>query len=185
MLKLFAKLVFKIIGFKIEGNYPLEQKKMIIAVVPHTSNWDFPLGILTKWYLGANINFIGKSSLFKKPYGWFFRYLGGTPIDRSKSQNTVRAVANAFEREERLTIAIAPEGTRSKVDRLKGGFYYIAKLAEIPILLVKFDFQNRLVGFSELFYPSENEEKDWEFLNNYWNGIHGKIPEKSFGYTAP
>ncbi len=182
MLKYFARLVLKILGFKIEGRYPYELNKMIIAVVPHTSNWDFPLGILVKWALKARINFIGKKSLFKRPFGWLFRYLGGIPVDRSKSQNTVQAVAKTYKREENLAIAIAPEGTRSKVDRLKRGFYYIAKLAEIPIILVRFDYGSKIVTFSEPFYTTDDEEADWNHFHEYFKGVKGKNPEKSFGY---
>jgi 1-acyl-sn-glycerol-3-phosphate acyltransferase len=180
MLKYFARLVLKILGFKIEGQYPYEHKKVIFAVVPHTSNWDFPLGILVKWALSARINFIAKSSLFKWPYGWFFKYMGGIPVDRSKSQNTVQAVAEAYNREERLAIAIAPEGTRSKVDRLKRGFYFIAKLAEIPIVLVRFDYSKKTIHFDDPFFTTDDEEADWKYIHSYFEGVKGKRAEKSF-----
>lgn len=180
MLKYFARLVLKILGFRIEGQYPYEHKKVIFAVVPHTSNWDFPLGILVKWALSARINFIAKSSLFKWPYGWLFKLLGGIPVDRSKSQNTVQAVADAYKREDRLAIAIAPEGTRSKVERLKRGFYFIAKLAEIPIVLVRFDYPKKTITFSNPYYTTDDEIADWEYIHAYFKGVKGKRSEKSF-----
>ena len=183
MVKILASLVLKLLGFKITGQYPHHLKKKIIAVIPHTSNWDFPLGILVKWSLGAKINYIGKSSLFKMPYGWLFRSLGGIPVDRTKSSNTVQAIADTYDREEALTIAIAPEGTRKKVEKLKRGFYYIAKLAKIAIIFVKFDYQNKSIHFSTPYHPTDNEVDDWNYINSYFDGVHGKNPEKSFGHN--
>ena len=183
MVKKLAKFVLKLLGFKITGQYPYHLKKKIFSVVPHTSNWDFPLGILLKWSLGAKINFIGKRSLFRKPFGWIFKYLGGIPVDRTKSSNTVQAIVDAFNREDEMALAIAPEGTRKKVDTLKRGFYFISKLSKVPVIFVKFDYQNKTIDFSEPFYPSEDESKDWDFINSYFDGILGKVPEKSFGYN--
>ncbi|HMQ07459.1 MAG TPA: 1-acyl-sn-glycerol-3-phosphate acyltransferase [Saprospiraceae bacterium] len=182
MVSAVSKKILDWLGFNITGNINDPHKKKLYVVVPHTSNWDFPLGILVKWGYKLKAGFIAKNSLFKPPFGWLFRALGGIPVDRSRKSDTVKNIAEVFRNTKELRIAIAPEGTRKKVDQLKKGFYYIAKEAGIPILLVKFDFENKVVHFSEPFFPGTEEAEDWNFLNNYWNGVHGKIPENSFGY---
>jgi 1-acyl-sn-glycerol-3-phosphate acyltransferase len=182
MIKWICGILLKIWGFKITGIDPNQIKKKIYVVVAHTSNWDFPLGILTKGYAGLDVKYVAKASLFKWPYGWFFRALGGIPVDRSKSNNFVSSVANAIKSKDQISIALAPEGTRKKVDKLKSGFYYIAKEANVPIIPTKWDFKNKEVHFGEPFYPSDDEIKDLAFFDDYFKDVVGKIPEKSFGY---
>ena len=182
-MQYLSKAILKLLGFRVTGNIRDKHKKKITVVVPHTSNWDFPLGLLVKSSIGMKANYIGKNSLFKPPFGWIFKALGGIPVDRSKSSNTVKSIVEAFRKSDEMNIAIAPEGTRKKVKHLKRGFYYIAKSAEIPIILVKFDYKNKEVHFSEPYFPTEDEAADWLYLENYWNGIEGKIPEKSYGYN--
>lgn len=153
---------------------------MIIAVIPHTSNWDFVLGVLVRSAMKKDIKFLGKSSLFRPPYGWLFRMLGGYPVDRSKNTRLVDGVVDIFNQKERFAVAIAPEGTRKKVDRLRSGFYYIALGAKIPILLTAFDFGKKEVRFLDLFYPTGDREKDFDHIHQAFTGIEGKVPEKSF-----
>lgn len=180
MLSLISRLILKIFGWKIKGRYPDEVKKFILAVVPHTSNWDFPLGILVRMAMKKDIKFLGKSSLFKPPLGWLFRALGGYPVDRSKSSKLVDAVVDIFNEKEEFVVTIAPEGTREKVERLKTGFYYIALGANVPILLTTFDYEKKEVRFLELFYPTGDKEKDFEHIHEVFRGYRGRHPEKSF-----
>ena len=154
--------------------------KVLIAVVPHTSNWDFPIGIMLRPVLGMDIKFLAKGSLFKPPFGRLFRALGGYPVDRSGNVKFVDAVVNLLNQHDEMLISMSPEGTRKKVDRLKSGFYWIAVGAKIPIMLCKFDWENKLVGFSEAFMPSGDYQKDLKILEAYFKGIKGKIPE--FGW---
>ena len=176
MLKTFSSLILKTLGWKVIGRYPEELNKFIIIPIPHTSNWDFPLGILvrTMWDPNRKVKFLGKSSLFKAPYGWFFYWLGGYPVDRSKNNNLVDAVIDLFNSKEKFAIVVAPEGTRKKVDKLKTGFYYIARGANIPLILCKFDFEHREVSFSEPFYTTDDKIADFEFIDNYYRGVKGK-----------
>ena len=120
--------------------FPSDLKKYIIIVAPHTSWVDFPLGVLAKTAYGINGNYIGKHTLFKPPYGFFFRALGGTPVDRSKSTNMVEAIIDIFNTKENFILALSPEGTRKKLDKWKTGFYFVAKGAKVPIVMVGFDF---------------------------------------------
>ncbi|HLP94271.1 MAG TPA: 1-acyl-sn-glycerol-3-phosphate acyltransferase [Saprospiraceae bacterium] len=178
MFSLFSRFILWLFGWKITGHYPRELSHVVIAVAPHTSAWDFPLGVLVNSAGRFRANYMGKHTLFKPPFGWFFRWLGGIPVDRSTNHNLVSATVEAFKREPRIHLVIAPEGTRKKVDKFKSGFYHIARLAGVPICLCKFDFEAREVFFDpELFYPTENEAKDLAFIWQYFSGVPGKIKE--------
>jgi 1-acyl-sn-glycerol-3-phosphate acyltransferase len=174
MLAKISQWILGAFGWKIEGEIPSDIKKMVIAVIPHTSNWDFPLGLLVRTAMKEKISYIGKSSLFVFPVGILFKALGGIPVDRSKSNNFVDAVVEVFRKAPELRIAIAPEGTRKTVQRLKTGFYYIAKGAGVPILLTKFDFEKKVVDFGEIFWPTEDPKADFEYIHQYFKGIRGK-----------
>lgn len=178
MFSLLSKLIFRLIGWKITGKYPHELSHVVIAVAPHTSTWDFPLGVLTNSAGKCHANYMGKASLFKPPFGFFFRWLGGIPVDRSKNHNLVSATVEAFKREPRIHLVIAPEGTRKKVEKFKSGFYHIARLAGVPICLCKFNFETKEVFFDpNLFYPTDNEAADMDFIWNYFKGVKGGNPE--------
>ena len=179
MRKIISKWILRLWGFKIKGEYPHHLKKLVIAPAPHTSYWDFPLGILVRTAIGARMNFVAKKSIFKPPFGWFFRWLGGRPVDRSKSTNYVDSVIEIFKKVDYFALVIAPEGTRKKVERLKTGFYYIALGAQVPIVLVRFDFKNKEVVFSDPFYPTGNKEEDFKFIRSYFRGVQGKHADKS------
>src|SRR5690606_37892601 len=111
---------------------------------------------------GIKINFIGKDSLFKGPFGFIFRSLGGTPVDRSKSNNLVDAIVNVFNEKEEFRLALSPEGTRKKIAQWKTGFYYIAKGANVPIVMATLDFSKKQVKISEPFYTTDDKEKDFK-----------------------
>lgn len=151
-----------------------------MIVLPHTSNWDFPLGILARTILEEDMSFVAKSGLFWPPLGWLLKWLGGIPINRRKSQNLVDLVAREYEKRDQLTIVITPEGTRKKVEKLKTGFYHIAKKAKIPILPVFFDYGRKEVIISDLLYPSDDEESDFAIIKNKTKGVKGKNPELGF-----
>ena len=116
-------------GWKLIGDVPHHEKKYIIIVAPHTTNLDFIIGILVRGILGFNSKYLGKKSLFKAPFGWFFRMMGGYPVDRSRSTNLVDQVVEIFNNHEEFVIGLAPEGTRENVGEWKTGFYFIAQKA--------------------------------------------------------
>ncbi len=172
-----AKFIyFKLLGWKTVGEFP-KLNKCVVAVAPHTSWLDFFLGLLIRRVINQDINFIGKKSLFNPPFGWYFRWMGGTPIDRSKSSDTVTAIANIFNKKKVFRLALSPEGTRKKVEKWKTGFYYIAKAANVPIVLVAFDYGNKQVLISEPQIPSENMNEDFKTYIAFFKGVVGKIPE--------
>ncbi len=166
-------MIMKIIGWKIEGGLPENEKKIVIIVVPHTSNWDFLLGMVIRGAMGFKANFLGKDSLFKGPFGFFFRSLGGIPVDRNARQNMVEQVVEEAKKRKSFILAIAPEGTRGKVKKWRTGFYYIALNAGIPIIMCKLDYGFRVARFLEPFYPTGNEEKDLEFIKGQFINIKG------------
>lgn len=174
-----SKFILRLWGWKITGKYPSEVDKCVIAVAPHTSNWDFPVGVLVNSAGAFHANYVGKHTIFRWPFGAFFRWLGGIPVDRSKNHNFVAATVEAFHREKRLHLVISPEGTRTKVTKFKTGFYHIARLAEVPIYLCTFNWEKMEVFFDpQPFLPTGNETEDLEFIWNYFKGVKGRNPEQ-------
>lgn len=180
MIQAFSNWLLRVMGWKIELPPKPWPEKYLIIVVPHTSNWDFPLGLLVRAVLDEDIRYVGKDSLFKSPFGFLFRWLGGIPVDRSRRNKFVDAVIDMFNREQEMKICIAPEGTRKRVEKLKTGFYYIALGAGVPLLLCKFDYGNKLIGVSEPFYPTGDVEADFAVIHGFFKGVQGKVPEYSF-----
>lgn len=176
---MISKFIFKtILGWKLVGDFPKDIKKYVVIAAPHTSWQDFPIGILARNTSGIKINFIGKDSLFKGPFGFIFRSLGGTPVDRSKSNNLVDAIVDVFNSKEEFRLALSPEGTRKKVDTWKTGFYYIAKGANVPIVMATLDFGNKQVRFSEPYYTTDDKEKDFEYFKAFYKDVQGKKPDQ-------
>lgn len=170
-------ILLRLLGWKIENTFPTTPKKYVVIAAPHTSWVDFPIAILTRMSLGVMVHFIGKGSLFKPPFGFFFRKLGGTPVDRSQSNNLVDAVVQIFNRKEEFRLGLSPEGTRKKVEKWKTGFYYIAKGANVPIVMATLDFGNKRVKISDPYYITDNKEKDFEVFYDFFKNIKGKNPE--------
>ena len=178
MFKRFSNYWFKKNGWIVQGDFEPLPNKFIIIVGPHTANFDFFLGLMARSVLGLqSTKFLGKSQLFKFPYGFIFRALGGYPVERTKDNNLVDAVTDIFNSHEEFSIALAPEGTRSKVDRIKTGFYHIAKKVNIPIYPIAFDFGTKFVIVKEPFYPSDNFEDDMKELLSFYSNMKGKYPE--------
>ncbi|MDH3649462.1 MAG: 1-acyl-sn-glycerol-3-phosphate acyltransferase [Saprospiraceae bacterium] len=180
MLSALSRLILKIWGFRIEGNVGNHLPKKIFVVVPHTSSWDFPLGILIRNAKRIQVNFLGKESLFKPPFGFVFRWLGGHPVDRSQRNQMVEYVVKLYNEHERFGLAVAPEGTRQKVNRLKTGFYHISRLAKVPIIMIRLDYENGIIGFSDAFYPSGDQVKDFRHIHQFFKGVKGKYAAASF-----
>ena len=181
MLKaLCSFILLRLWGWKIETVFPKDIKKSVIIVIPHTSNWDFPIGILLRPIIHLKTNFVGKKGLFFFPLGIIMRALGGVSVDRSKHNNFVDAVVDIYNKRDQFNITVTPEGTRKKVKTLKSGFYYIAVKAHIPIVCCKFDWGKKVIGFSEPFYPTGDYERDLPLILKYFKGVKGKIPENDF-----
>ena len=181
MKKLLYKFIFfHLMGWKIVGGDHAKVKKCIMMVIPHTSAHDFYLGIFTRGILGLDMHFMAKKELFRFPLGYYFKYMGGEPLDRTGGLNKVDAIASIFDKKDIFRLAIAPEGTRKQVSELKTGFYYIALKAAVPIVPVAFDFGKKEVNLGKPFVPTGNLETDMRILQQHFVGVSGKIPENSF-----
>lgn len=162
----------KLAGWKLTGQPPIEKKYVLIAV-PHTSNWDFPITLAMAFLFKFDIFWMGKDSLFKGPAGPIMRWLGGIAVNRSASSNLVQQLVDAFNENDELVIAIPPEGTRSRVDKWKTGFYHIAHGANVPIALGFLDYQRKVGGFGPTFYPTGDVDKDIAEIRQFYKGIAG------------
>jgi 1-acyl-sn-glycerol-3-phosphate acyltransferase len=177
-------LFLKLWGWKIESGFPEGIKKSVIVVIPHTSNWDFPIGILIRPIMHFEAHYVGKSSLFFFPLGVLMRWWGGVAVDRSKNHNFVDAVADIYNHRDVFNLTVTPEGTRGKVTKLKTGFYHIAQKAKVPLVFCKFDWGTKTVGFSAPFYTTGNFEADIPKILDYFRGIQGAKPEYNFDIDA-
>lgn len=178
-MKRISKFIFTtILGWKVVNNFPQDLKKYVVIAVPNTSWQDFSIGVLARNCTGIKINFIGKDSLFKGPFGFIFKSLGGTSVDRSKSNNLVDAIVKIFNSKNEFRLALSPEGTRKKVEKWKTGFYYIAKGANVPIVMATLDFGRKQVLISEPYYSTDNKEKDFEYFHSFYENVKGKKPEQ-------
>ncbi|HSC54440.1 MAG TPA: 1-acyl-sn-glycerol-3-phosphate acyltransferase [Phnomibacter sp.] len=178
-MRWFWKWYLKRNHWKIIGSFPFDVKKMVLIVAPHTHWLDFIIGVAVRSVMQfGHVKFLAKAELFKSPFGFIFRWLGGTPVDRTASNNLVDAVVKKFNEAESLVIAISPEGTRKKVDKLKTGFYHIARQAQVPIMMVALDFGNRRVIFAEPFSVSDNEDADFKKILHFFAPIKGRVPEQ-------
>ena len=163
-------------GWKFEGALPNEPK-FVIIVAPHTSNWDFPLGVAALFSLGFRISFLAKHTIFKWPLGPFMRWLGGIPVERSVSRDRVTETIAAFNGAEKMVLAIAPEGTRKRVEKWKTGFYHVARGANVPIVPVVFDFGTKTIRLEPPFLTTGDASLDIPRIKEVFRGAIGKNPE--------
>ena len=182
-MRWLAKFIYlKLLGWKVVDHTHISKnlvKKAIIITVPHTSWHDFYIAILLRSVLDIDTHFVGKKELFAFPTGWFFRGLGGIPIDRHTKENKVDLIAKLFEGKEEYRMTLAPEGTRKKVGKWRTGFYYIAKKAKVPIIMITLDFENKQNKISKPFYPTDDVEADFKFMHEFFKGVKGKISDSS------
>lgn len=155
------------LGWQVVGSLPAQRKYVLIGA-PHTSNWDFPLMLLAVLKIRMHVHWLGKRSLFAGPFSGFMQWLGGIPVDRSKSTNLVEQLVAAFRTRAELVVLIPPEGTRAKVEKWKSGFYYVAAGAGVPILLGFVDCSRKQLGFGPLFYPSGDYASDLVEIQKFY-----------------
>jgi len=172
-MRRFARFILELFGWKIVGSLP-EDKKYLVVVAPHTSNWDFPVGLFTRFALGTKIHFLAKDQLFFFPLGPLLRMLGGAPVDRSKKNKTVDQVVEIFHERDEFKLAITPEGTRGAVTRWKEGFYHIACQANLPIVMVGPDYASKEVRIHQAFLPSGDIDKDFPMILDFFRTIKGR-----------
>lgn len=170
-----ANFIFKtVLGWKLIGNIDPQIKKCIIIIVPHTSWHDFYIGALCRSIIKLDINYVAKKELFDSAFGWYFRWMGGAPIDRSKSLNTVEQIVQIYNSKDEFRLAITPEGTRKKVEEWKTGFYHIAHKTNVPIIPVAFNYAVKEVQIGEPIYVSGNIQQELPMIKSKFKGVVGK-----------
>lgn len=177
MIRKFLLWVLKVFGWDVVIKLP-ESKRYVVIAAPHTSNWDFPLGLC--YIIGAGIPFryMGKDSLFKWPQKYLFKWFGGFAVDRSNKTKLTTRMAEFINSQEKIALALAPEGTRSRLEYWRTGFYYIALEAKVPIALAALDYGKRQVGIMDTFMPSGDINADMEIIREFYKDVKGKYPEK-------
>ena len=175
-----TRFMMRLIGWRVEGKLP-DLPKFILIGAPHTSNWDFVLFLGVIFTLKANVRFMGKAELFRKPIDWFFYYCGGVPVDRKKSTGLVEQMVDACNKSDNFILTIAPEGTRHHVAEWKKGFYHIAKSAGIPIAMAQVDGKHKTVHIIEqVIQPTENMEADMKSIQGFFEGVVGVNPKRKY-----
>ncbi len=172
LLQALTALIMRLTGWRVTGQLP-DLPKFVLIGAPHTSNWDFLLFLGVIFNLGANVRYMGKAELFRGPLGFFFRYCGGIPVDRSRSNGLVEQMVQASQATERFILTIAPEGTRSRVREWKRGFYHIARDAGIPIVLAVVDGRQKTVRVGQVFHPTGDVEADMQAIQGFFTGMLG------------
>ena len=174
-----ARFFLRLFGWKVEGQLP-DLPKFVLIGAPHTSNWDFVMFLAIIFFLRANVRFMGKAELFRNPFGWFFYWCGGIPVDRSKSQGLVEQMVVACKKSNQFILTIAPEGTRHYVSEWKLGFYHIAKSAGIPVVMAIVDGAKKTLCLGQVFHPTENMDADIKAIKRFFAGMVGINPRKKY-----
>jgi 1-acyl-sn-glycerol-3-phosphate acyltransferase len=178
LIRSLALSFLKISGWRLEGRLP-DVDKLVVIAAPHTSNWDFPILISLAFGLRAKAGWLGKNTLFRWPFGFLSRWMGGIPVYRSASNNMVAQSVEMFRKSEKLILAVPPEGTRGKVSHWKTGFYYIALGAEVPIAMGFIDYKRKATGVGPVIYPTGDIEADMEIIRNFYANVTAKYPDKA------
>jgi 1-acyl-sn-glycerol-3-phosphate acyltransferase len=171
-----GRILLWFLGWEVEGRVPPGSKFILIGA-PHTSNWDFLFSIATLYIFRLKISWMGKETLFKRPFGGFMKWLGGIPINRESEHGVVEQIVKQFKESQRLVIVISPSGTRKKMDHWKSGFYWIAHTAEVPVLCGYLDYNHKKAGLGLSFILTGDVKKDMDRIRKFYSGIQGKHSE--------
>lgn len=171
----FAALLLLLTGWRFEGRLP-NLRKFVLIVAPHTSNWDFPTGVMAMWALGIRGTFLGKDTLFRWPFGIVFRWIGGVPVDRFSKNNVVEQTIQLFNARERMILAVSPEGTRKRLEKWRTGFYWVAVGAKVPVVPVAFDFPRKRFVIFEPQTMTGDIDRDIARLRAHFNARQAYRP---------
>jgi len=175
LLRAFSIGFLKVTGWRVEGALPAHAARSVLIAAPHTSNWDLPYTLMVAFALRLNIRWMGKQSIFRAPFGGVMRWLGGISVNREQSTNLVAASAKAIrEADGPLQLIVPPEGTRSKTRYWKTGFYYIAREAQVPIVMAYMDYERKISGLGPLFEPTGDVDADMAAIKAFYAPFKGK-----------
>jgi len=173
-----ALRVLGLFGWKVYFK-PLPGPHGIAVVYPHTSNWDFPIGLIAKWALDTPFSWLAKDSLFRGAMGRLMRYWGGIPIDRRAPMGATRQLAQDMLKKDWCWVGITPEGTRGYRPHWKSGFYHLARTANVPLLLVSFDYKKKALRLTETLELSGDVERDMDAIRAVFEGVTARFPENA------
>ena len=170
-----ARLAMRITGWRIDGEFP-NVPQFVVIVAPHTSNWDFMVGVMAMFAIGFRGTFLGKHTLFRWPTDSVMRWLGGVPVDRTSPHNVVQQTIDYFHARPQLLLALSPEGTRKKLAAWRTGFWYVAKGAGVPIVPAAFDYPARRITISAPIAPGDDMDADIAQLRAHFDARMAKHP---------
>jgi 1-acyl-sn-glycerol-3-phosphate acyltransferase len=165
----------RLTGWRIEGEFP-NLPRFVVIVAPHTSNWDFFVGVMAVFAIGLRVTFLGKNTVFRWPASAVLRWLGGVPVDRTSAHNVVQQTIDLFHSRPQMTLALSPEGTRKKLPAWRTGFWYVARGAGVPIVPAAFDYPAKLITISAPFAPGEDIDADISRLRAHYDARMAKHP---------
>ena len=172
--EILGKLILRSMGWRLDGEIPNIPKFVAIAA-PHTTNWDFVLGMSALMAMSIRVHWFGKDAIFTWPAKYVWHWLGGKPVDRSNPHGVVQQIVDVFNANDQFILGLSPEGTRKDMVKWRSGFYHIATGAGVPILMTSFDFPNKTLKIGPLFHPTGDIDKDIDAMQNYYKPFNGKF----------
>lgn len=177
IVHLCCRILLTLGGWKLEGDWPDEDKVVLVAA-PHTSNWDAFNMLIAAGYYRIRLNWMGKKTLTTGPFGWLLRWLGCVPVDRASKHDTVQQMCTIFAERKKMVLAISPEGTRTRTAAWKTGFYHIAHKAGVPIMMTVQDYGSKTIRLSGMLMPSGNYNDDLELIKGHYRNAYGKYHDQ-------
>ncbi len=176
MIKQLSSLILRVMGWKVEADLPSSRKYVLIGA-PHTSNWDLFYSLTSFSSIGLKFNWVMKHTMFFWPLGSLWRLLGGVPVNRSSGSSFLRKMIKLFQERDDFVLAIAPEGTRSRTEYWRTGFYLVAMKAEVPVVMAYIDYPAKIIGIggdNGVFMPSGNLAEDMKKVAAFYQGKRGR-----------
>lgn len=170
-----AGLFLRVMGWRVAGAIP-EAPRFIFVTGPHTSNWDFVIGLSAALAMNIDIHWLGKNTLFKQPLKGIMFWLGGIPIDRSNPAGVAEEVASKIRQADNMALIITPEGTRGKVERLKSGFLRIAAMSDSQLLITTLDYASKILYLGKVLTPGEDMAADIDYIADQFSLVTPKNP---------
>ena len=183
VLQALGRFALRLTGWRVAGSLP-DIPKFVLIVAPHTSNWDFPVGVMAMFALDLDAHWLAKDSIFREPFGMVLRALGGRPVFRESREGLVAGAAAMIRAEPQFVLALAPEGTRRQVEGFKSGFYHMAVAAGVPIVPVRFDYAQQEVGIGATFTPTGNATGDIAHLQSLYSPAMARHPSQFWSGAA-
>jgi 1-acyl-sn-glycerol-3-phosphate acyltransferase len=172
-----GRQILAAMGWRLKGELP-DHPQLVVAVGPHTSNWDFVVAMGVILALGVRVHYLMKREAFFWPLGRLFRWLGGIPLDRRRTTDTVPQIVEHYRQSGELWLAITPEGTRAKVGHWKTGFLRIANEAKVPVLVAAWDYPRRVFVLDSLWSTTGDHVADAEAIRHHvCASYQGRYPE--------